>query len=183
MLKPKIGICTAIMKGFNLDEENSVGYQEELLKTCKNLGFETFEAPSFISSPEIAGETAEFFLDRDLDAYILHIGTFIDDARVMPLISKLDKPVIVWTHDYNAFNISITGSQNLIPNIYDLGLDYRFIYGRFDDKKAIGRLYKYVRACALKNMLGKLKIGYGDHVEELIELCGLLGIEYDLIQI
>ena len=164
MLKPKIGICTAVMEGFNLGEADSAGYQKDLIKVCKNLGFETIVAPDFISSPKIAEEVAEFFLDKELDAYILHIGTFIDDARVMPLVTKLKKPVIVWAHDYSAFNISITGSQNLIPNIYDLGLDYKFIYGKFDDKKAIGKLYKYARACALKNLLGKLKIGYfGGH--------------------
>ena len=81
MLKPKIGICTAIMKGFNLGEEDSIGYQEELIKLCKNLGFETIAAPEFISSPEIAEEAAGFFQDKDIDAYILHIGTFIDSGQ------------------------------------------------------------------------------------------------------
>jgi L-fucose isomerase-like protein len=164
MLKPKIGVCTVVMKGFNLGEDACVGYQKDLIKGCEKLGFETIVAPDFISSPEIAEETALFFSDKDLDTYILHIGTFTDDARVMPLITNLKKPVIVWAHDYSAFNISITGSQNVIPNIYDLGLDYKFIYGKFDDKEAFGKLYKYARACALKNMLGKLKIGYfGGH--------------------
>lgn len=184
MLKPKIGICTAIMEGFNLGEEDSVGYQEELTGQCKKLGFETIIAPEFISSPQLAEKTARFFMDKDLDACILHIGTFIDDARVMPLITGLGKPVIVWAHDYSAFNISITGSQNLMPNIYELGLDYKFIYGKFDDEKALKKLYKYVRACALKNSLSKLKIGYfGGHpsimtnltVDE-IALKGVFGI-------
>ncbi len=164
MIKPRIGICTAVMKGFNLGEEDSIGYQEELVKICKNLEFETIVAPEFISTPEIAEETAGFFHDKDIDVYILHIGTFIDDGRVMPLITGINKPVIVWAHDYSAFNISITGSQNLIPNIYELGLDYKFIFGKFDDKEAIDKLYTYGRACALKNMLAKLKIGYfGGH--------------------
>jgi L-fucose isomerase-like protein len=160
MLKPKIGICTAITKGFNLREEDSAGYQKELIKGCNNLGIDTVAAPDFISTPEIAEETARFFNDNDLDAYILHIGTFIDDPKVMPLVVRMDIPVIIWAHSYSAFNISITGSQNLIPNIYDLGLDYKFIYGKFDDKKALQKLYKYARACALKNMLSRLKIGY-----------------------
>jgi len=171
MLKPKIGICTAIMKGFNLGEEDSIGYQKDLVKSCNDLGFETIVAPDFISSPKIAEDAAEFFLDKDLDVYILHIGTFVDDARVMPLITRLKKPVIVWAHDYSPFNISITGSQNLIPNIYELGLDYKFIYGKFDDKEAFGKLHKYGRACALKNMLGKLKIGYfGGHPKIMTNL-------------
>jgi len=59
MLKPKIGICTAVMKGFNLGEEDSMGYQKELVKKCKNLGFETIVAPDFISSPKIAEEVAD----------------------------------------------------------------------------------------------------------------------------
>ena len=164
MIKPRIGICTAVMEGFNLGEKDSIGYQEELVKICKNLEFETIVAPEFISTPEIAEETAGFFQGKDIDVYILHIGTFIDDGRVMPLITGINKPVIVWAHDYSAFNISITGSQNLIPNIYELGLDYKFIFGKFDDKEAISKLYRYGRACALKNMLGKLKIGYfGGH--------------------
>ena len=164
MLKPRIGICTAIMKGFNLGEDDSIGYQEDLVKTCTDLGFEVIAAEEFISSPEIGEDVAEFFLEKDLDAYILHLGTFIDDPLVMPLITKLNKPVMVWAHDYSAFNISITGSQNLIPNIYELGLDYKFIFGKFDDERAINKLYKYGRACALKNRLGRLKIGYfGGH--------------------
>jgi len=164
MLKPKIGICTAIMSGFNLGEETSHDYQEELIGQCQKLGLDAVVAPEFINSPDIAEKTVKFFTDKDLDAYILHIGTFIDDARVMSLITGLDKPVIVWAHDYSAFNISITGSQNLLPNIYELGLDYKYIYGRFDDKKAFKKLYIYSRACALKSSLKKLKIGYfGGH--------------------
>jgi len=164
MLNPKIGICTAVMKGFNLGEDDSIGYQEELVAQCQKMGFSTIVAPEFISSPTIAEKTLKFFTDKDLDAYILHFGTFIDDARVMPLLTGLDRPVIMWAHDYSAFNISITGSQNVLPNIYELGLDYRYIYGRFDDKKAFEKLFIYARACALKNSLKKLKVGYfGGH--------------------
>ena len=63
MLKPKIEICTAVMKGFNLGEEDSVVYQKELVGQCKNLEFETIVAPEFISSPEIAEKTAKYFVD------------------------------------------------------------------------------------------------------------------------
>jgi len=164
MIKPRVGICTAVLKGFNLDENDSAGYQEELVKAVRNIGFDVIIADKLISTPKIAEETAGLFNKEDIDLYILHLGTFIDDPRVMPLITRVNKPFIIWAHDINPFNISITGAQNIIPNIYDLGLDYRFIYGRFDDKKALGDLFKFSRACALKNKLAKIKIGYiGGH--------------------
>ena len=171
MIKPKIGICTAVMKGFNLGEEDSIVYQKDLIEVCNKSGFEPVVADEFISTPEIAGKAADLFVNEDVDLYILHIGTFVDDPRVMPLIMKVKKPVIIWAHDYSAFNISITGAQNVIPNIYDLGLDYKFIYGRFDDKTAIEQLYEYGRACAIKNILSKSKIGYiGGHPKIMTNL-------------
>ena len=164
MIKPKVGICTAILKGFNLSEEDSVSYQRDLVAAVKKLGFDSVVAESFISTPAIAEKAAQIFNKEDVDLFILHLGTFIDDPRIMPLITGVNKPFIVWAHDINPFNISITGSQNIMPNIYDLGLDYRFIYGRFDDKKAINELYKFSRSCAIKNNLAKTKIGYiGGH--------------------
>jgi L-fucose isomerase-like protein len=164
MIKPKVGICTAVLKGFNLDENDSTGYQDELIKAVKNMDFDTIIGDELISTPKIAEDTARLFNKEDVDLYILHLGTFIDDPRVMPLITRVNKPFIIWAHDINPFNISITGAQNIMPNIYDLGLDYRFIYGRFDDKKALNELYKFSRTCAIKNKLAKTKIGYvGGH--------------------
>jgi len=164
MIKPKVGICTAILKGFNLNEEDSITYQKRLIEAIKKIGFDTVIAEEFVSTPEIAEKTAGFFNNKDVDLYILHIGTFVDDPRVMPLVSGVQKPFIIWAHDINAFNISITGAQNIIPNFYDLGLDYKFIYGNFEDQIALNDTYKYCRACAIKNKLRKVKIGYfGGH--------------------
>lgn len=164
MIRPRIGICTAVFKGFNLDEDNSINYQKDLINAAKKLHFDTIIPKDFISTPAIAKEVADYFNKEDIDLYILHLGTFIDDARVMPLITNVDKPVIIWAHDINPFNISITGAQNIIPNIYDLGLDYKFIYGKFDDINALNDLYKFARACSVKNKLKKSKIGYvGGH--------------------
>ena len=164
MIKPKVGICTAVLKSFHLNENDSVGYQKDLIKAVKNMGFDTVVGEKFVSTPKIAEDVAELFNKEDVDLYILHLGTFIDDPRVMPLITRVNKPFIIWAHDINPFNISITGAQNIIPNIYDLGLDYRFVYGRFDDRKALDDLYKFSRACAIKNKLAKTKIGYvGGH--------------------
>ena len=163
MIKPKIGICTVVMKNLNLGEDDSVCYQKELITSVKRLGFDVVVAEKFISTPEIAKETSALFKKGDVDAYILFVGTFTDDKRVMPLITGAGKPVIVWAHDISAFNISITGAQNIIPNIYDLGLEYRFIYGNFDEA-ALKDLYIFSRACAIKNRLSKTKIGYvGGH--------------------
>ena len=155
MIKPKIGISTVVMKGFNLGEDDSTGYQKELVDAVKKLGFNTVVAEKFISNPEITEEVSDLFKKEDVDTYILLVGTFTDDRRVMPLINGADKPVIIWATDINAFNISITGAQNIMPNIYDLGLEYRFIYGNFNDKFALNDLYKFSRACAIKNRLKK----------------------------
>jgi len=160
MIKPKIGICTVVMRNFNLGEDDSVNYQKELVNSVKKLGFDVVVAEKFISTPEIAKKTSAFFKKEDVDAYILLVGTFTDDKRVMPLITGSGKPVIVWAHDISAFNISITGAQNIMPNIYDLGLEYRFVYGGFNDKIALNDVYKFCRACAIKNKLSKTKIGY-----------------------
>ena len=164
MIKPKIGISTAIFKGCNLGEEDSVGYQEDLIRECKKLGLEVVVAPDFISKSEIAEKVADLFIEEDVDLYIIHFGTFNDDFKLIPMILKVKKPVIIWAHDYSVFNISITGAQNVMPNIYDLGIDYKFIYGKFDDEVALNELYKYSRACAVRNRLQKSKIGYiGGH--------------------
>jgi L-fucose isomerase-like protein len=164
MIKPKIGICTVVVKGLNLGEDDCAGYQKELVDSVKKLGFNTVVAEKFISTPEIAEEVSILFNNEDVDTYILLIGTFTDDKRVMSLITETSKPVIIWAHDISAFNISITGAQNIMPNIYNLGIEYRFVYGNFDDKVALNDVYKFCRACAIKNKLSKTKIGYiGGH--------------------
>ncbi len=164
MIKPRVGITTVVMKGFNQDEEDAIGYQKQLVKAVEKMGFEPVVAPEFIDEYTIAAKNADFFNSKDIDLYILLFGTFSDDARVMPLITGVDKPMIVWATDYNPFNISITGSQNVMPNIWDLGIDFRFIYGDFNDKFALHDLYVFSRACAIKNKLSKTRIGYvGGH--------------------
>ena len=40
MIKPKVGISTCIMKGFNLGEEDSYDYQKKLVEAVSKLGFE-----------------------------------------------------------------------------------------------------------------------------------------------
>jgi L-fucose isomerase-like protein len=171
MIKPKVGICTCIMPGYNLHEEDSVVYQKELAGAVKKLGFVPVIAGKFITEPEIAKETATLFSRENIDLFILNVGTFTDDFRVLPLLTGIDIPFIVWAHDYNAFNISITGSQNINPNLYDLGLEYRYIYGRFDDDTALSELYKFSRACAIKNRLKNINIGYiGGHPKIMTSL-------------
>ncbi len=125
----------------------------------------------FIYSYEVAKKAAVFFKEKDVDVFILNIGTFTDDFRVMPLLTGTDIPFIVWAHDYSAFNISITGSQNINPNLFDLGLEYRFIFGKFDDRIALNDFYRFARACAIKNKLKKSNIGYvGGHPKILSSL-------------
>ena len=171
MIKPKVGICTAILKGFNLAEENSIDYQKSLIEAVKKMGFETFASEELISTPQIAEKTAALFNSKDLDLYILLLGTFIDDQRVIPLVTGVNKPFIVWAHDINPFNVSITGAQNIIPNFYDLELDYKFVYGNFEDKITLGEVYNFCRACAIKNKLSKIKIGYvGGHPKIMTSL-------------
>ena len=171
MIKPKVGICTCIMKGFNMDEGDSVKYQELLVESTQRLGFEPTVFNEFISSAEIAKNAADFFNEKDADLYVLNLGTFTDDFRVMPLFTGANTPFIIWAHDYNAFNISITGSQNIMPNLFDLEIDYRFIYGKFDDSIALDDFYKFARACAMKNKLKKTNIGYvGGHPKIMTSL-------------
>ncbi|MCL5071529.1 MAG: hypothetical protein M1308_11635 [Actinobacteria bacterium] len=164
MIKPKVGVCTAITKEFNLGAEDSKKYQKDLVDAVESSGFEAIQAENFISTPAIAEETANNFIKKDVDLFILNIGTFVDDLRIMPLVINCKKPFIIWCNDINAFNISITGAQNIIPNLYDLKLDYRFIYGDFDDEIALKKLQSFTRASFIKNMLRKTKIGYfGGH--------------------
>jgi L-arabinose isomerase len=159
------------MEGFNLREQDSVKYQKDLTESVKKLRFKPVVAEKFISSPAEAREAAKLFVKEDVDVFILNIGTFTDDFRVLPLLTATDIPFIIWAHDYNAFNISITGSQNINPNLYDLDLEYRYIYGRFDDQAALNDLYRFARACAIRNMLRKSNIGYvGGHPKIMTSL-------------
>ncbi len=128
MIKPRVGISTVIMRGFNQDENDAIGYQKQLIEAVEKMGFEPVAAPEFIDEYTAAARNADYFNSKDIDLYILLFGTFSDDARVMPLITGVNKPMIVWATDYNPFNISITGSQNVMPNIWDLDIDFRFIF-------------------------------------------------------
>lgn len=80
MIKPRVGITTVIMRGFNQHEEDAIVYQKQLIEAVEKMGFEAVVAPEFIDDYKVATKNAEFLNKKDIDLYILLFGTFSDDA-------------------------------------------------------------------------------------------------------
>ncbi|MCL5986205.1 MAG: hypothetical protein M1371_06525 [Actinobacteria bacterium] len=164
MLKPKVGVAVMAFPGFNLEEDDCPKYLSELSASLRGKGLDLVVYEEPVISISGAEKAADAFNSGKVDCYVLLIGTFVPDFMVMPIATGVAKPVIVWANDRNIYNVSITGSQNVTPTLWEAGIEFRFVYGELEDPILLDEVYRFTRACALKNKLKEIKVGYwGGH--------------------
>ncbi|MBP5622406.1 MAG: hypothetical protein J6X44_10360, partial [Thermoguttaceae bacterium] len=86
-----------------------VGYQKQVAQKLRNLGANVIDA-GLIDDPQKAGSAAEAFQREDVELVFLYVSTYALSSTVLPVVSKLKKPVVVLNLqptskiDYATFN-------------------------------------------------------------------------------
>ena len=97
----------------------------------------------------------------DLDAIVLFSGTWVWAAHLVAALrdfATTGKGIVLWTNP---------GSQGWRPvgglvmhgGLKEVGIPHRFVYGGYDDPRAIERITAYCRASALVNRLNMSTVG------------------------
>lgn len=167
MIKSKVGfIVYGVHKDGLKDPMGTPFIDEALIKNAKkaliNAGLELVEHDVILATKKEAKACFNKFKKMDdVDALILFSGTWVWASLLIGPArdyATTGKAIILWT---------VPGSQGWRPvggfvmqgAFKEIGLEHRFIYGHYDDKKEIEKITSYCRASALKNLLNMSTIG------------------------
>lgn len=167
MITPKVAFITYGIHKDGLEDPVGTPFIDDKIvenakKSLKDAGLELVEHDLIIASKDEAKECfAKFKKMDDLDAVILFSGTWVWAAHLVGPIrdfSFTGKGIILWTNP---------GSQGWRPvgglvmhaGLSEVGIQHRFVYGSYDDKKDIDRIVSYCRGAHMKNKLNMSTIG------------------------
>ena len=190
--------------------DNLKGYQQQIKNEIKNFGVEVIDA-GLVDNPEKAREAANFLQSEDIEIVFLYISTYALSSTVLPVVQKLNVPVVILNLqpvaqlDYATFNKigdrgKMTGvwlehcqsvSLPEIANVFNRsGIHYDFVTGYLNDKTAWLEVKAWVEAAkvavALRdNRVGLLGHYYGgmlDVYTDLTLLSATFGTHFEMLE-
>lgn len=167
MIKTKVGfIVYGVHKDGLLDPMGTPFIDEDLVAKSKialmENGLDLVEYELVVASKQESKDCfAKFKKMDDIDAIVLFSGTWVWAAHMIAAIrdfATTGKGILLWTHP---------GSQGWRPvgglvmhgALKEIGITHRFVYGKYDDQKTLGRIVSYCRASHEKNILNLSTIG------------------------
>ncbi|MBT3276242.1 MAG: hypothetical protein HN368_24050 [Spirochaetales bacterium] len=167
MMKPKIGfIVFGVHKDGLQDPTGTPFVDDALVRNAADAliktGIELIEYETVVSTKEEARVCFSKFKKMDnLDAVVLFSGTWVWAAHLVGAIRDFagsGKGIVLWTNP---------GSQGWRPvggfvlhgGLMEIGVDHRYVYGSYEDKKEIEKITSYCRGSAMKNALNMSTIG------------------------
>jgi len=167
MRKPKVGFVVYGVHKDGLQDPMGTPFIDSKLisqskKALRAAGLTLVTHDLIIASKQEAREClASLKKMDDLDAVILFSGTWVWASHLTGALRDFactGKALLLWTHP---------GSQGWRPvgglvmhgALKEVGIPHRFVYGRHDDPKEIGRIASYCRAGQMKNRLNMSTIG------------------------
>lgn len=167
MSKTKVGfIVYGVHKDGLQDPMGTPFIDDDLIdkakKSLTSAGLELVEHDVVIASKKEARECLSKYKKMDdVDALVLFSGTWVWAAHLIGPVrdfAMTGKGIILWTHP---------GSQGWRPvggfvmqgALKEIGIQYRFVYGSYDDPEEIDKIVSYSRASHLKNALNMGTVG------------------------
>ncbi len=167
MIKPKVGfIVYGVHKDGLLDPMGTPFIDDKLIANAKralsNAGLELVEHDVILASKGEARECLGKFKKTDeVDAVVLFSGTWVWAAHLIGAIRDFSfsgKAIVLWTNP-GSQGWRPVGGLVLHGAMKEIGLNYRFVYGKYQDPKEIERIVSYCRAAAMKKRLNMSTIG------------------------
>lgn len=167
MIKPKVGfIVYGVHKDGLLDPMGTPFIDDKLIanarKALHEAGLQLVTHDTILATKQEARECfAKFKKMDDVDAVVLFSGTWVWASHLIAAIRDFSfsgKGIVLWTNP-GSQGWRPVGGLVLHGGMKEIGLDYRFVYGSYDDAREIQRISSYCRASAMKNRLNMSTIG------------------------
>ncbi|MHB1274274.1 MAG: hypothetical protein ACYC0D_00025 [Candidatus Humimicrobiaceae bacterium] len=164
MRKPKVGFL-AITCPTHKEAKNETGdrwVDEKSLKKVKDSLIKN--GLDLVMTEDILGSFYEFddvekrFNDENVDVIFLYISTWNWADQVTQFARNMNKPLIVYAMD-DSKAWSIGGLAATRGGFDEIGIKNLVAYGNIDDKSVIDSIFKYSKACMVRNVLRKSRYG------------------------
>ncbi len=157
-LRPRLGTVVT-----SWPHEDGAGYARSMVdlfsRAAPSDEIEVITYPTVYEHERQIPDVVDFFTDKALDAVCIMPGNFTLD-HVMPLLAEaLGLPAVLWgLAEDEAWGALVGLQQTLVP-FKELGMPFRFIVGRLNDRKAWAKILLYARASALVQRMKGLRVG------------------------
>ena len=125
-------------------------------QALKDAGLELVENDLVVSTKQEAKEVIlPLAKDDSVDCMILFSGTWVWSAHMIAAIreyAKTGKGIVLWTYP-GSQGWRPVGGLVLKAALSEIGIPYRYVYGKAEDEKDLSRIVSYCRASAVKNQI------------------------------
>lgn len=163
--------------------ERLQGYQNQIAERLQGFGAEVVNV-GLVDSPEKAREVATSLKKEDVDMLFLYVSTYALSSTVLPVIQKLQCPVVILNIqpvaaiDYEKFNAlgdrgKMTGewlahcqacSVPELANVFNRsGIDYEFVTGYLDEAAVWEELQDWIEAAHVAKVMRNNRMGVLGH--------------------
>jgi L-arabinose isomerase len=185
-------------------------YQDRIKYRIEKTGNEVIDA-GMVDNPDKAIEAAEIFRENGVDLIFLNISTYALSHNVLPLIQRINCPVIVLNLqpteaiDYNKFNSlgdrgKMTGEwlsycQSCVtPELASVfnraGIKYHLITGYLDEDYVWNEINEWIEACTVMKVLKNSRVGVMGHYysgmldvySDITKLAAVFGSHFELVE-
>lgn len=175
--------------------ERLEGYQKHISDKMEGFGAQVVNV-GLVDSPVKAREKAQVLKTEDIDLLFLYVSTYALSSTVLPVVQKLDCPVIILNIqpvsaiDYESFNKlgdrgKMTGewlahcqacSVPELANVFNRsGIDYEFVTGYLDEHAVWDEIQDWIDAAQVVKVMNNNRLGILGHY-----YCGMLDVYSDL---
>ena len=185
-------------------------FQFRIKDHLEQSGTEVFDA-GMVDNPDKAIEAAGFFQKNEVDLIFLNISTYALSHNVLPLIQRVNCPVIVLNLqpseaiDYEKFNSmgdrgKMTGEwlsycQSCVtPELASVfnraGIKYNLITGYLDEEYVWNEIKEWIEACSVMKVMKNTRVGVMGHYyngmldvySDITMLAAAFGSHFELIE-
>ncbi|HGE71742.1 TPA: hypothetical protein ENX78_12955 [Candidatus Poribacteria bacterium] len=191
--KPKIGILPIAKLNHQKDEIYQFAqYYSEKLSNEQTVEFEM--EPVLFDEKEIVASAKKMETEKDVDAVLFIVGTWIFSSNVISAVNDLHVPFILYGLSDRIANGNLGASLQIKYVLQEMKKNFLFLVGKMRDEENYSLLLKYLRAAWVRKVLrnkrlatigGKCMMMYQTQVNEFSwkSVFGIDFPQYDAVQV
>jgi len=167
MIHAKVGFVTyGVHKDGLLDPMGNLFIDYDIIErskqALKDSGLELVENDLIVATKEEARNVIlPLAKDDSIDCLVLFSGTWVWAAHMIQAIrefAKTGKGIVIWCYP-GSQGWRPVGGLVLKAALNEIGIKHRFVYGKAEDPKDLGRIVSYCQASAVKNRINMKTLG------------------------
>lgn len=163
-LKQKSEVRTGVISlssPLEVGADRAPSAQKKLADTLQGCGFTVLELGA-VDSPERAVEAGLKISREGLQVVVCAATSWFEDYLVLDMLEECAVPVLLWALPGMETG-ALCGTQQLAAYLAQLETPFLCVYGEFTDKRPLDDSVEFVKACALRYMLRRTKIGFAGY--------------------